>query len=157
MTWNTCDLSDEHGDAARHISSLRHFGGRSRFTGPIETVQCSEDNSRVKELANTPGHGRVMLVDGGGSLRCALVGDTIAGEAIANGWVGIVVRGGIRDIAALATMPIGVLALGTHPRKSARVGQGLAGVPIEIDGERFAPGDVLYADEDGIVVLAASS
>ena len=72
------------------------------------------------------------------------------------GWVGIVVRGGIRDIAALATMPIGVLALGTHPRKSARVGQGLAGVPIEIDGERFVPGDVLYADEDGIVVLAAA-
>jgi regulator of ribonuclease activity A len=156
MTWNTCDLSDEHGDAACHISSLRHYGDRTRFSGPLETVQCYEDNSRIKELANTPGHGRVLLVDGGGSLRCALVGDTIGGELIANGWVGIVVRGAIRDTAALATMEIGVLALGTHPRKSARVGQGLAGVQIEIDGERFAPGDVLYADEDGIVVLPAA-
>ena len=98
----------------------------------------------------------MLVVDGGSSLRTALVGDTIGGELIANGWAGVVVAGAIRDTAALATMELGVMALGVHPRKSHRVGQGEAGVPVEIDGATIVPGDVLYADEDGIVVLAGA-
>lgn len=155
--WNTCDLSDEHGDAARAIGGLRHFGGRIRFSGTVQTVKCYEDNARIKELANTPGEGRVLVVDGGGSLRCALFGDTIGGELVANGWAGIVLAGAVRDTAALAELPLGVLALGVHPRKSWREGQGQAGVPVEIEGARIVPGDVLYADEDGIVVLAGAA
>jgi regulator of ribonuclease activity A len=153
VDWTTCDLSDEHGDRARVIAGLRHVGGRGRFSGPIATVKCFEDNSKVKELANTPGDGRVLLVDGGASLRYALLGDMIGAEAIANGWVGVVIHGAVRDTATLATMDIGVMALGTTPRRSFRNGEGLTDVPIEIDGATFVPGDVLYADEDGIVVL----
>lgn len=155
--WNTCDLSDEHGDHARAIGGLRHYGGRTRFSGPVQTVKCYEDNSRIKELANTPGQGRVLVVDGGGSLRCALFGDTIGGELVASGWAGIVLAGAVRDTVALAGLPLGVMALGTHPRKSWRVGEGQAGVPLELDGAAVVPGDVLYADEDGIVLLAAGT
>lgn len=153
MTWTTCDLSDEHGDAARVLVGLRHYGGRRRFGGPVETVKCFEDNSKLKELANTPGDGRVLVVDGGGSLRYALLGDIIGGEAIANGWAGVVIHGAIRDSATLATMDLGVMALGTSPRRSAKNGEGRSGEPVEIEGVRIEPGDAVYADEDGIVVL----
>ena len=155
MTWTTCDLSDEHGAAAEAIGGLRHFGGRVRFTGPVETVKCFEDNARVKEIANTPGQGRVLVVDGGGSLRMALLGDMIGAEAVANGWAGVVIHGAVRDTATLATMDLGVMALGTTPRRSVRLGEGQTGLPVEILGARISPGDVLYADEDGIVVLPA--
>ncbi|MEZ5100739.1 MAG: ribonuclease E activity regulator RraA [Thermoleophilia bacterium] len=157
MDWTTSDLSDAHGDVARPIACLRHFGGRVRFSGPVETVKCFEDNSRVKELANTPGEGRVLVVDGGGSLRYALVGDTIGAELIANGWVGVVVHGAVRDVRPLASLDLGVMALGVTPRRSARDGEGRSGAPVEIDGAWIAPGDVLYADEDGIVVLPPGS
>jgi regulator of ribonuclease activity A len=157
VTWTTCDLSDEHGDAVRHIARLRHFGGVRRFTGPVETVKCFEDNSRVKELANTPGEGRVLVVDGGGSLRYALVGDIIGGEMVANGWAGVVIHGAVRDSATLATLELGVMALGTTPRRSSRVGEGRAGLAIEIGDASIEPGDVLYADEDGIVLLSPGS
>lgn len=153
MDWTTCDLSDENGDAARAFGGLRHFGGRTRFTGPVETVKCFEDNSRIKELANSPGEGRVLVVDGGGSLRYALVGDVIGAEMVANGWVGVVIHGAVRDTRALATLDLGVMALGTTPRRCARIGEGTAAQPIELAGVRIGPGDVLYADEDGIVVL----
>ena len=154
MDWTTCDLADEHGDAARVIIGLRHFGGVRRFSGPIETVKCFEDNSRLKEAANSPGGGRVLLVDGGGSLRLALLGDMIGAEAIASGWTGVVINGAVRDTAVLATLELGVMALGTTPRRSSRNGEGQAGVPVEIAGVQFAPGDLLYADDDGVVVLA---
>jgi regulator of ribonuclease activity A len=153
--WTTCDLSDEHGEGARIIAGLVHYGGRQRFSGPIETVKAAEDNSRVKEVANTPGHGRVLLVDGGGSRRYALLGDMIGAEAVANGWSGVVIHGAVRDSAALATLDLGVMALGTTPRRSLKNGEGLVGVAVEVDGAPFRPGDVLYADEDGIVVLVA--
>lgn len=155
MTWTTCDLSDEHGAAVEAIGGLRHYGGRTRFSGPVATVKCFEDNARVKELANTPGEGRVLVVDGGGSLRMALLGDMIGAEAVANGWAGVVIHGAVRDTATLATMELGVMALGTTPRRSVRLGEGQVGLPVEILGARIAPGDVLYADEDGIVVLPA--
>jgi regulator of ribonuclease activity A len=157
MTWTTCDLADEYGDAARVIVGLRHFGGIRRFSGPIETVRCFEDNSRLKEAANTPGGGRVLLVDGGGSLRLALLGDMIGAEAIANGWAGVVINGAVRDTAVLATLELGVMALGTTPRRSERNGEGRLGMPVEIAGARCAPGDLLYADEDGVVVLTPST
>jgi regulator of ribonuclease activity A len=156
MEWTTCDLSDEHGDRARVIVGLRHFGGRRRFSGPIETIRCFEDNSKVKELANTPGEGRVLLVDGGGSLRYALLGDIIGGEALAHGWAGLVIHGAIRDAATLATVDLGVMALGTTPRRSSINGEGIVGLPIVIDGASCSTGDLLYADEDGITVLDPS-
>lgn len=156
VTWTTCDLSDEHGTDARVLAAgLRHYGGTTRFSGVVETVKCFEDNARVKALANTPGDGRVLVVDGGGSLRYALLGDMIGAEAVAQGWAGVVIHGAIRDSAALATMVLGVMALGTTPRRSSRNGEGRAGEPIEIEGTRIVPGDVLYADEDGIVLLAS--
>lgn len=156
--WATCDLCDDLGGAARVLpTTLRHYGGVRRFTGPAATVRAYEDNSRIKELANTPGNGRVLVVDAGGSPRCALVGDTIGAEAIANGWVGIVLYGAIRDTAQLATMPLGLLALGTNPRRSARDGVGVAGVAIEIEGVTVEPGDIVFADDDGAIVVPPSA
>ena len=153
VDWTTCDLSDEHGDGVLVIAGLRHFGGRRRFSGPVETVKCFEDNSRIKELANTPGGGRVLVVDGGGSLRYALLGDIIGAEAVASGWAGVVIDGAVRDSATLATLDLGGMALGTTPRRSTRIGEGQSGLPVDVAGVRVVPGDVLYADEDGIVVL----
>ncbi len=136
---------------------LRHFGGRRRFAGAVETLECFEDNSRLRELMNTAGDGRVLVVDAGGSLRCALLGDTIAREAIAHDWIGIVIHGCVRDTAALARLELGVMALGSTPRRSAKNGEGRVGVPVELAGVPCSPGDVLVADEDGIVVIDAAS
>jgi regulator of ribonuclease activity A len=151
---STCDLYDEYLDKARVPTlALRNFGGRRRFSGRATTVTCFEDNSRVKELAQTPGTGRVMVVDGGGSLRCALVGDVIAGMAVDNGWEGIVVHAAIRDSDALAKLDIGVMALGSTPRKSVRNDAGEINVDVEL-GEVFCrPDDRVFADADGILLL----
>jgi len=155
---NTCDLSDAYGDRARVFAPmLRHFGGRRRFAGAVETLECFEDNSRLRELMNTAGDGRVLVVDAGGSPRCALLGDTIAKEAIAHGWIGIVIHGCVRDTAALATLGLGVMALGSTPRRSAKNGEGRVGVPVELAGVLCSAGDLLVADEDGIVVIDAAS
>lgn len=154
--WTTCDLADEHGEAARVVPpGLRHFGGVTRFTGPVETVSCRDDNSRVRELVRTPGEGRVLVVDGGGSLASALVGDMLGSAAAEHGWVGIVVNGCVRDTAILATIDIGVLALATNPRRSARADGGTVGGDVDLHGVPCRPGDLLYADADGIVLLAA--
>ena len=158
MDGTTCDLSDAHGERARVLPpQLRHFGGTRRFHGAVVTVECFEDNSKLKELAGTPGAGRVLLVDGGGSTRCALLGDTVAGQALENGWAGIVVHGCVRDTAALETMQIGVMALASSPRRSQKNDDGQVNVPVEIGGVRIAPGDLLVADEDGIVILDATA
>ncbi len=155
---NTCDLSDAYGERARVFAPvLRHFGGRRRFAGAVETLKCFEDNSKLRELTNTAGDGRVLVVDAGGSMRCALVGDTIAREAIAHGWSGIVLHGCVRDTAALASLELGVMALASTPRRSAKNGQGRVGVPLELAGVSCSPGDVLVADEDGVVILDAAS
>ena len=157
MSFATCDLYDEHGDAARVIGwPFRDFGGLTRFAGEVETVKCFEDNSRIKELASNPGRGRVLVVDGGGSRRAALLGDMIATQAIASGWAGFVIYGSVRDSAVLRTLDIGIKALATTPRKSIRLGDGTAGLPLEIVGVEVRPGDRLYADEDGILILAPS-
>lgn len=158
MQQSTCDLSDAYGPRARVLpSTLRHFGGRTRFTGGIATIKCFEDNSALKELVCTPGAGRVALVDGGGSTRYALLGDTIAGEALEHGWAGIVVHGSIRDTAALATLDLGIMALAATPRRSLKNGEGSTGITIEIAGVACSPGELLFADEDGVLVIDAAA
>lgn len=153
----TSDLYDRYGDEARVLPPILHdFGGRSSFGGRVVTVKCFEDNSRVKEILAQSGAGRVLVVDGGGSLRCALVGDLIAGEAVRNGWEGIVVWGCVRDRAVLRTLDVGIRALGATPRKSVRRNEGQIDVPVDIEGVRCSPGDVLFADEDGILLLDAT-
>lgn len=152
----TCDLFDTFKEAARFVlPGLRNFGAVTRFAGPVVTVKCFEDNSRVKELLATPGEGRVLVVDGAGSLRCALMGDMIAASAVKNGWAGVVIWGCVRDVAELATLNLGIKALGSIPRASTRRDQGLVDVPVELPGAMVKPGDFLFADEDGIVLLTA--
>lgn len=154
MSFRTCDLYDEHEGVARVIAGpFLDFGGRKRFFGDVETVKCFEDNSRIKDLASTPGNGRVLVVDGGGSRRVALLGDMIAKQAIASGWAGMVIAGCVRDTAILGLLDLGVKALGATPRKSVRKGEGAVGLPVEIEGVWMRPRDRLYADEDGIVIL----
>lgn len=154
--WTTCDLADEHGDAARVVPpGLRHYGGVTRFTGPVETVACRDDNSRVRELVRTPGDGRVLVVDGGGSRASALVGDMLGAAAVEHGWAGIVVHGCIRDAAVVATLELGVMALDVHPRRSAHDGAGTTGGEVDLHGVPCRPGDRLFADADGIVLLPA--
>ena len=152
----TCDLFDRFKDDARYVlPGFRDFGAVTRFTGAVVTVKCLEDNSRVKELLATPGAGRVLVVDGASSLRCALMGDMIAASAVKNGWAGIVVFGAVRDAVVLGTLEIGIKALGTNPMRSVKRGEGVVDTPVAFGGVVFVPGDLLYADEDGIAVLAA--
>ena len=154
MVESTCDLSDSYGEQARVVApGLRHFGGKRRFNGAVVTVKCFEDNSRVRELVTTPGDGRVLLVDGGGSTRYALLGDMLGREALAHGWAGVVVYGCVRDTSVLETLKFGVMALASTPRSSMKNGEGTVGVPVEIAGTPCRPGDLLFADDDGIVVI----
>lgn len=155
MTFTTCDLYDEHGEAAQVMGSpLVDFGGRPTFAGTAVTVRCFEDNSLVKQLAGKPGKGQVLVVDGGGSLRCALMGDLIAQSAADNGWEGAVIFGAVRDRALLAGIDLGIKALGTTPRKSVRLGVGDEGVVLEVGEMTIRPGDRVFADRDGVLVLA---
>jgi regulator of ribonuclease activity A len=128
------------------------FGGRTRFHGPIRTVACREDNVLVRATLSQSGHGGVLVINGGGLLHCALIGDVIAGLAIENGWAGIVAKGAIRDAIAIGSMMIGLKALGTNPRRCAKTGVGAVDVSVALGGVIFTPGAYLYADEDGIVV-----
>ena len=157
MTLSTCDLCDKYGDKARVLApAFRHFGGKRRFHGPVVTLRCPEDNSRLKELASTPGAGRVLVVDGAGSLRYALLGDMIGKLALDHGWAGIVVHGAVRDTAALGALALGVIALGVTPRRSLKNGEGQVGLVVEMAGVVCTPGELLFADEDGIVLIDAA-
>ena len=152
----TADLVDDHGDALASIPvQFRRFGSVSQFAGPAVTVKCFEDNALLKQtLAEYPEPaGCVLVVDGGGSLRTALVGDLIAALAVEHGWAGLIVHGAIRDSVAIDALPIGVKALGTNPRKSTKTGAGAVDVDVEIGGVRITPGQTVHSDEDGIVVL----
>jgi regulator of ribonuclease activity A len=154
MSHSTSDLYDQWGERLRVLpAGFQDFGGRARFAGEVVTVKCFEDNSRVKELLSTTGAGKVLLVDGGGSRRCALLGDLIGAEAVKHGWEGVVIYGCVRDRAALKALDLGVRALDSIPRKSVRRGAGQAQVSIEIGGVTCHPGEQLIADEDGIVLL----
>jgi len=150
----TSDVFDAHPDAASCETQFRQFGGRRSFSGPVATVRCPEDNVLLRAAVSEPGEGRVLVVDGGGSFRCALLGDNIAEIAVANGWSGLIVNGCVRDVVALAELPIGIKALGTNPRPSGKAGAGETGVPVTFGGVEFSPGVLLHADDDGVIVLA---
>jgi regulator of ribonuclease activity A len=149
----TTDLCDDHSDHLQIAEpALRNYGGRSQFHGPISTLKVFEDNTLVRKTLEQPGEGKVLVVDGGGSHRCALLGDQIAELAVNNGWAGVVIYGCIRDSADIAGMDIGVRALNTHPLKSVKRGEGQENIPVRFLGVTFTPGHHLYADEDGVIV-----
>ncbi|MDA2807001.1 ribonuclease E activity regulator RraA [Nocardiopsis suaedae] len=149
----TADLIDAHGDALQSCETqFQSYGGRATFHGPIATIKCHEDNALVKEQLNQPGEGWVLVVDGGGSLRTALMGDMIARAAAENGWAGVVVFGAVRDTAELALLDLGVKALGSNPRKSSKTGAGRLDVPVAFGNTVFSPEAWLYSDQDGILV-----
>jgi regulator of ribonuclease activity A len=137
-------------------TQFRQYGGVRAFSGEIATVRCLEDNVLFKQRVSEPGNGRVLVVDGGGSLRCALAGDNVVGAALEHGWAGVVINGCVRDVEALARLPIGVKALGTCPRPSGKSGLGEVDVAVVFGAATFTPGATLYSDEDGILVLPAS-
>lgn len=135
---------------------LHSFGGRPAFGGQIATLKLFEDNSLVRKAVESEGKGRVLVIDGGGSLRRALVGDQLAALAVANGWAGLVVYGCIRDSRAIAEMDLGVFAIDTHPLKTVKRNVGEADIPVTFGGVTFHPGEWLYADDDGIIVSACA-
>ena len=150
----TADLVDQFGSELRVCETqFRQFGACRAFSGPVRTVSCREDNGLLRELVRAPGDGSVLVVDGEGSLRAALVGDMLAGAALANGWGGLVLHGAVRDSAALSGLGLGIKALGTNPRPGGKTGAGAVDVPVTFGGITFHPGDVLHADDDGIVLL----
>jgi len=155
VSLRTTDLCDAHEDARVLDLQLGDFGGRLVFHGQVSTIRALEDNSRVREAVAEPGAGRVLVIDGGGSTRRAMLGDLLAAKAVENGWAGVVVHGVIRDSEVIAGLDLGVKALGTCPRKTEKLGQGLRDVPLQFGGVDIAPGDWLYADEDGVVLLPA--
>ncbi|QQP98653.1 ribonuclease E activity regulator RraA [Lysobacter enzymogenes] len=149
---NTCDLCDRHDARVRVLDlPLRDYGGRIAFAGTVSTIKAYEDNSRVREAVAEPGAGRVLVIDGGGSSRRAMLGDQLAALAVDNGWAGVVVFGAIRDSAAIGAMALGVKALGTCPRKTEKSGQGQRDVALAFGGVAIRPGDWVCADEDGVV------
>lgn len=152
----TADLADSIGPDVRSCDvQFRQFGGCPEFAGPISTVRCFQDNALLKSVLSEPGGGGVLVIDGDGSLHTALVGDVIAELARSNGWAGLIVNGAVRDSATLRGMDIGIKALGTNPRKSTKTGAGERDVEVTLGGVTFAPGEIAYSDDDGIVVAAA--
>lgn len=150
---NTCDLCDLHEARVRVLDlPLRDYGGRLAFDGLVSTIKAYEDNSLVREAVAEAGNGRVLVIDGGGSMRRAMLGDLLAAKAVENGWAGVIVYGAIRDSGAIGAMELGVKALGTCPRKTDKLGQGARDVAVEIGGLVIRPGDWLCADEDGVVL-----
>lgn len=153
----TCDLYDAFGETLKVLpSGLISFGGLAHFHGRAETVRCFEDNSRIRELAHTPGVGRVMMIDAAASLRTAVMGDMIAAAALANGWAGAVIWGAVRDRAQLRGVTLGIMALGCTPRRPVKRNEGQTGLDIEMGGVPVASGDYVVADEDGVVIFAAN-
>ena len=150
---STPDLCDDYPELVRVLDPIfSNFGGRERFSGPLVTVKCFEDNSVVKELVGTPGEGRILVVDAGGSMRRACLGDMLAEQASVNGWAGLVIYGCIRDVDEIMATDIGVQALGTHPMKTDKKGIGELGISVTFAGVTFSFGDYVYADNNGIIV-----
>ena len=153
MTFQTPDLCDENQGKVKVATPMfQAYGGKARFHGQIQTVKVFEDNVFVRDMLSEPGTGKVLVVDGGGSLRCALVGDLIAAMAQKNGWEGIIVYGCIRDSGVINGIDIGVRALNTNPLKSIKQGAGYKNVAVTFAGVTFEPGQFVYVDEDGIIV-----
>ncbi len=150
----TADLVDEIGPDVRSCDTqFTQYGGNREFAGVVTTVRCFQDNALLKSILSEPNPGGVLVIDGGGSLHTALVGDLIAELGRGNGWAGIIAVGAIRDAKTIGGMDIGVKALGTNPRKSTKTGAGERDVPVELGGVVFGPGDHVYSDDDGIVVV----
>ena len=167
LAFATCDLCDAHeadtSGALRVLPPVFHdYGAVRKFCGPVVTIRCLEDNSRVREAVNSPGTidtpqgkvAQVLVVEGGGSLRRALVGGNLALAAAKNGWAGIVVDGAVRDVAELNVAQVGIRALALMPLRTEKRGEGQKDLPVQIQGTWVRPGDWLYADEDGMVVGA---
>ncbi|MEO1889350.1 MAG: ribonuclease E activity regulator RraA [Cycloclasticus sp.] len=153
MTFKTADLCDEFSDTLQIVSPMfQSFGGNARFSGTIQTVKIFEDNVLVRDMLSDNVNGDVLVVDGGGSLRCALLGDMLAEMGYKNGWAGVIVYGCIRDSFDINQMPIGVRAIQTNPLKSIKKGWGDKNIAVTFAGATFNPGDYLYADEDGIIL-----
>ncbi len=158
-SFSTCDLCDAHKlDASGNFRVLppvfRDFGGTGKFYGQVVTVKCFEDNSLVKAAVDSPGEGRVLVVDGGGSLRHALLGGNLAAAAVRNGWAGVVIDGCVRDVAELKAQALGIRALAAMPLPTEKRNHGQNNVPVQVQGVRVRPDEWLYADEDGIVIGA---
>lgn len=153
MAVSVPDLCDDFIDELAVLApGFQDFGARSRFCGEIVTVKCFEDNSLVRDLVRSEGRGRVIVVDGGGSMRRALLGDLLAAKAVENGWSGLVINGCVRDVEILRTLDLGVKALDAIPVKTDKRGEGQVDVPVDFAGARIVPGRFLYADENGIVI-----
>lgn len=147
------DLCDAHADCIRVAEPIfTNYGGKTAFGGQIVTVKCFEDNSKVKQLVATQGNGKVLVVDGGGSKRQALLGDMLAKQAAANGWEGIIINGCIRDIDEIRQTPLGVQALGIHPMKTDKRDLGDINLTVTFAGVDFIPGQYVYADNNGVLV-----
>ncbi len=159
LIFATCDLCDAHkndtdGDFRVLPPVFKDYGGRIKFAGPVSTVKCFEDNTLVKAAVDSPGHGRVLVVDGGASVRRALVGGNLGKAAAKNGWAGVIVDGCVRDSAELAECDVGIRALGLMPLPTEKRQEGQTDVAVQIQGVWVRPGDWLYADEDGVVIAS---
>ena len=150
--FSTPDLSDEAPEAPAIDLPFNQYGRLRKFCGPAVTIKCHEDNSLVKACVDEPGEGRVIVVDGGGSTRRALLGDMLAEKAAVNGWSGLVINGVIRDVDEIGQTSLGVAALGTCPVKTEKLGVGQRDIPVEMGGVRVDPGDFIYADNNGVLV-----
>lgn len=152
---STADLYDQHGETLGSCDTqFRQYGGVAVFQGPAVTVSCFQDNALLKSILQEPGEGRVLVVDGGGSVHTALMGDIIGGLAVDNGWAGVIINGAVRDVAALRELPVGIKAIGSNPRKSGKTGAGTRDEVLEFGSCRFVPGAVVVSDDDGVVVLS---
>ena len=157
MKFSTADLCDVYPERIRVVDALfQDYGGTGRFNGPVETVQVFEDNALVRSMLERAGEGRILVVDGGGSLRCALLGGRLAALGQANGWVGLLINGCIRDRDELASVSIGIRALNTNPMRPSKEGKGASGIAVSFGGVTFVPGKFLYVDHDGILLADRS-
>ena len=148
----TTDLSDAHAGLRHLAPGYQDFGGHARFHGRVKTLVTFEDNTKVRDAVEMPGAGRVLVVDGGGSMKCALFGGNLAKLAAENGWAGIIIHGCVRDRAELKAEPVGIKALASHPKKSNKRDLGSFDVSLNFSGVTIHPGDWIYADEDGVVI-----
>ena len=154
----TADLVDDHASrVASCVTQFRDIGGRKRFHGPVTTISCRNDNALLKATLSSPSEGGVLVIDGGGNLNTALVGDIIAGLGLENGWAGVIVNGAIRDSRAIGEMPFGCKALGTNPAKSSKTGAGEKDIAVTFGDVTFQPGGWVYADEDGVLFSASGA
>jgi len=156
-SFTTPDLCDEFPELVHPVKPLfNSYGGNDHFCGEIVTVKCFEDNSKIKQLVATDGTNKVMVVDAGGSMRRACLGDMLAKLAITNGWQGLVIFGCVRDVDILATLPLGVKAIGVYPVKTDKMNHGDINIPVTFGGVTFTPGHYIYADNNGIIISPSS-